>query len=92
MELLRQNIWSEMTDKLEDGEFLDSMKVGNEMIQDFGAPIEVIGFNVDALYPSLDWSNTEKVVKDSIMDSDIKLEDIDIMEGCRYIALNWDGG
>ena len=80
-----------MTDKLEDGEFLDSMEVGNEMIQDLGAPIEVIGFNVDALYPSLDWRNTEKVVKDSIMDSDIKSEDIDIMEGCRYIALNWDG-
>ena len=25
------------------------------------------------------------------MDSNIKWEDIDIMEGCRYIALNWDG-
>ena len=91
MELLRQNMWSELTEKLEDGEFLDSMEVRNEMIQDFGAPMEVIGFDVDALYPSLDWGNTEKVIRDSIMDSNIKWEEVDIMEGCRYIALNWDG-
>ena len=91
MELMRQSTWSELTDKMEDGEFLDSMEVRKEMIQDFGAPMEVIGFDVDALYPSLDWGNTGKVIKDSIMNSNIEWEDIDIMEGCRYIALNWDG-
>ena len=91
MELLRQNTWSEIMSNLKEGELLDSNEVRNEMIQDYGAPMEIIGFDVNALYPSLDWENTERVIKESIMDSEIRWEDVDIMEGCRYIALNWDG-
>ena len=91
MELLRQNTWAEITSKLEEGEFLDSNEVKNEMIQDYGAPMEIIGFDVNALYPSLDWGNTEKIIWESIMDSNIQWDEVDIMEGCRYIALNWDG-
>ena len=28
-------------------------------------------------------------MRTSILDSNIRWEDYDIMEGCRYIALNW---
>ena len=91
MELLIKNSWSDMMSNLGEGEMLDSREVQTEMIQDYGAPMEIIGFDVDALYPSLDWENTERVIKDAIVESSIKWEDIDIMEGCRYIALNWDG-
>ena len=90
MELLRQSTWSEITGDLKEGEFLDSKEVRNEMIQDYGAPMELIGFDVNALYPSLDWGNTEKVIRQSIIESGIEWDNLDIMEGCRYIALNWD--
>ena len=54
MELLRQDTWSNITSNLGEGEMLDSREVQTEMIQDYGAPMEIIGFDVDALYPSLD--------------------------------------
>ena len=51
MELLRQNTWSEIMSNPKEGELLDSNEVRNEMIQDYGAPMEIIGFDVNALYP-----------------------------------------
>ena len=91
MELMRQRTWSMLTDTMQGDDKLDSNEVRNEMIQDLGAPMEMIGFDVDALYPSLDWENTEEVIGESIRNSNIVFEDVDILEGCRYIALNWSG-
>ena len=91
MKKLRERTWSDITNRVPEGEYLDSTEVRPEMIQDFEAPMELIGCDVNALYPSLDWDTAELVVKNAIMESDIRWENIDILEGCRYIALNWDG-
>ena len=91
MKKLREWTWSDITNRVPKGEYLDSTEVRPEMIQDFEAPMELIGCDVNALYPSLDWDTAELVVKNAIMESDIRWENIDILEGCRYIALNWDG-
>ena len=84
-------MWSMFTDGMGNEETLDSNEVRPEMVQDFGAPMEIIGFDVDALYPSLDWESTEEVVREAVLNSDIVWDDVDILEGCRYIALNWSG-
>ena len=42
-----------------------------------------------ALYPSLDRETVTKLVHGMIKESEIKWGDLDILEGCRYIALNW---
>ena len=73
------------------GGHLDSREVGQEMVHDFSQPLEIIGCDVNALYPSLDWDTSEEMVKSAIMESDIRWDEFDIMEGCRYIALNWSG-
>ena len=90
MEKLRQRRWSAILSRVPDG-WVDSREVDQEMIHDFGKPMEVIGWDVNALYPSLDWETTQGVVKEAIINSKIKWEDIDYMEGCRYIALNLSG-
>ena len=90
MEMMRQRRWLEITKDLGEDEHVDSNEVRPEMIQDFGVPLEIIGCDVNALYPSLDWGNTEEVIKEAIIGSNIEWEDVDILEGCRYIALNWD--
>ena len=78
MKKLRERTWSEITNRVPEGEYLDSTEVRPEMIQDFEAPMELIGCDVNALYPSLDWDTTELVVKNAIMESDIRWENIDI--------------
>ena len=80
-----------LTDTMQTDDKLDSTEVRPEMIQDFGTSMEIIGFDVDALYPSLDWESTEEVIREAVMNSDIIWEGVDILEGCRYIALNWSG-
>ena len=88
MNKLRERRWSEILKATPEGGWVDSKEVSQEMIQDFSKPLEVIGWDVNALYPSLDWETTERVVKDAVLNSSIKWEDVDIMEGCRFIALN----
>ena len=54
MEKMRQRRWSAILSRVPDG-WVDSREVDQEMIHDFGKPMEVIGWDVNALYPSLDW-------------------------------------
>ena len=88
MEKMRKRRWSEILSTVQEEGWVDSKGVDQEMIHDFGKPLEIIGWDVNALYPSLDWVTTEGVVREAILKSNIKWEDIDYMEGCRYIALN----
>ena len=88
MEKLRKRRWSDILEEVPEGGWVNSNDVSQEMIQDFSKPLEIIGWDVNALYPSLDWETTEGVIREAVMESNIKWEDIDIMEGCRYIALN----
>ena len=69
---------------------IDSKDALPEMLQDYSLPVEIIGCDVEALYPSLDLEVVTNTVHNEILESEIKWQDIDYMEGCRYIALNWD--
>ena len=48
-------------------DIVDSTEEKPEMIQDFCAPMEIIGCDVNALYPSLDLDITEGVVREAIL-------------------------
>lgn len=60
-----------------------------EDIQDYSIPFVIIGSDVESLYPSLDIDKVAKLVYEAILKSEMKWENIDFMEACRYIALNW---
>ena len=49
----------------------------------------VIGSDVVNLYPSLDISRVVENVKIAVQESNISWSNLDYLEGCRYIALNW---
>ena len=59
-----------------------------EDIQDFENNMVVIGCDVEALYPSLDYEVCGRVVEEEIMRTSIKFEDLDYLEGARLITLN----
>ena len=61
-----------------------------EDIQDHESPMVLIGCDVDALYPSLEIESTARILREEIIKSTVQWDDIDYMEGARYIALNWD--
>ena len=68
---------------------IDSTEALEEDLQDFSKPMVIIGGDVVSLYPNLD---TEKIVEnlaDIIRESGIKWSNVDMMEGVRYLALNW---
>ena len=60
-----------------------------EDVQDRSLPMIVIGSDVVNLYPSLDIQKIVGLVKQSLMDTTIEWEEVDYLEGARYIALNW---
>ena len=68
---------------------LQSEQVLPEMLQDYEVPQVLVGCDVEALYPSLDIDTCCETVYNEIMTSSITWEDVDLLEGCRYIALNW---
>ena len=49
----------------------------------------VVGSDVVALYPNLDIEKVAQTVERAVLESSIRWEDIDYLEGCRYVALNW---
>ena len=69
---------------------VDSKMALPEHLQDFSKPMEIIGCDVEALYPSLDIDVVCDTVYQEILDTEVTWGDIDYLEGCRYIALNWD--
>lgn len=49
----------------------------------------VVGTDVISLYPSLVIKEVVGEVGWAILESDIKLEEVDYLEGARYVTLNW---
>ena len=60
-----------------------------EDLQDMSKPMIIVGTDVVNLYPSLDIRKVVKNVKEAIMESKIMWQEIDYLEGARYVALNW---
>ena len=58
---------SDITDMISEEDTADSTEEKAEVIQDFCAPMEIIGCDVNALYPSLDLDITEGVVREAIL-------------------------
>ena len=91
MKKLRRKRWDTLVGWDED----DVTRVfsGDEMlpedIQDQSAPMVVIGTDVINLYPSLDIGQVVEEVREAILDTGIKFEDVDYLEAARYVALNW---
>ena len=68
---------------------LGGREVLPEDLQDQSSPMVVVGTDVVNLYPSLDISQVVEEVREAVMDTDIKWEDIDYLEAARYVVLNW---
>ena len=68
---------------------VSSVEVLPEDLQDFSLPMVVIGSDVEALYPSLDSKRVARMVSEAIMMSKVTWMNLDYMEACWYIALNW---
>ena len=80
-----QNNWDEAD---LDRKFTGS-EVLHEDLQDQSTPMVLIGTDVINLYPSLDIAKVVEEVSKAVMVSSIKWEEIDYLEGARYMALNW---
>ena len=50
--------------------------------------MDIIGADVEALYPSLDRDGSAKIVEQEVLRSTIRWEDLDYLEGARLIVLN----
>ena len=68
---------------------LRSKDAKNEEIQDKTKPMEVIGADVESLYPSLDCKTVANLVYKAILETDITFANVNYKEAVRYIALMW---
>ena len=66
---------------------LRSDMVENDLIQDKGVKIQIVGSDVAALYPSLEAVEVAKIVYNAIMETQVKFSGVNYMEACRLIAL-----
>ena len=69
---------------------ISSKDVNPEDLQDFMTPMVLVGTDVESLYPNLKVAEVSKRMKEAILESEMKWEDIDYMEAARYVALNWE--
>ena len=69
------------------GNGLRSKDVDNNLIQDKGSKIQIVGSDVEALYPSLDAVEVAQIVFNAMMKTEIKFKGVNYMEACRMIAL-----
>ena len=67
---------------------LRAKDVDRKLVQAREEVLQIIGADVEALYPSLLDIEVAEIAFKAIMDSDISLEGIDYQEGARYIVLN----
>ena len=56
-------------------------------MQDKSSRLEIIGADVEALYPPLEAVQVANIVYQAVMDSNIKFKGVNYQEGARYIAL-----
>ena len=66
---------------------LRAAEVENNLVQDKSSRLEIIGADVEALYPSLEAVQVANIVYQAVMDSNIKFKGVNYQEGSRYIAL-----
>ena len=66
---------------------LRSYMVDNMYVQDKGEKIQIVGSDVEALYPSLHAVEVAEIVYEAVLKTKIKFQNIDWMEGCKYVAL-----
>ena len=60
-----------------------NLKIKEGKIED----VEVFSMDVDALYPSLHIDDILEAVYSTIMESDIDMENINLEEMCKYLAV-----
>ena len=87
----RREKWEERMKWVEDDidRKIDSKDALPEDLQDRSSPMVVVGSDVVSLFPSLDVEQVAAKVKDAVIASKIKWDEIDYLEGARYLALNW---
>ena len=61
--------------------------VDNSLIQDRGAKIQVVGSDVEALYPSLDAVEVAQIIFNAMMKTEIQFKGVNYLEACKMIAL-----
>ena len=66
---------------------LRSDEVDNKMVQDRGNRVQVIGADVEQLYPSLHAVEVAEIVYKAMMDTKVKFDNVEWLEACKYIAL-----
>ena len=88
---LRQKKWEEHQGWKKDDldRILESQEALPEQIQDYESPMVLIGSDVESLYPNLEVNKVVEGVKEAILGSKMEWEEIDYLEGVRYLALNW---
>jgi hypothetical protein len=64
-----------------------SSEVNNYLIQARSVKIQVVGSEIEALYPSREAIEVAQIVYKSIMESRVKFGGVDYQEACRLIAL-----
>ena len=90
MKKLRRQEWAKKIDmkKFQEDGIWEVNEVLEEDIQEFEKRNEVIGSDVEALYPSLDVGEVGKIVEEEVLRTKIQWEDLDYLEGTRMIVLN----
>ena len=68
---------------------LRSRDAKSEQIQDKSEPLQIVGADVVSLYPSLDDKTVAEIVYNSIMNTEIRFDNVNFKEAVRYLALNW---
>ena len=70
---------------------LSAADVDNRLVQDKSAKMNIIGAEVEALYPSLEAIQVADIVYKAVMETEIEFKNINYQEGVRYIALTSAG-
>ena len=91
MKKIRRVEWArktEVTKFEEEDRVWEVNEVLEEDIQDHEKRMEIVGLDVEALYPSLDVNECGKIVEEDVLRTKVKWEDLDYLEGTRMIVLN----
>ena len=64
---------------------LEAMMVEKNLVQDTGRRMEVVGADVEALYPSLDAVQVAEIIYKAIMETDVGFIGINYAEGAKYM-------
>ena len=90
MKRLRKKQWAE--DSGWNGKDNDKVLYGTEVLhedlQDVSKPMVIVGTDVVNLYPSLDINKVVGDVRKAVFETKIMWQELDYLEGARYIALN----